>query len=144
MKRLFSTELEGIGGWLAFFQARMYAGFIPLLVLHTGPALTVLFAAAAVLCIALFYLRRMAFRGAYIVMAALGIVVCVVALPAGLPYMIAQLVLDAAIIPALFQSRRVRETFVRCRQAADVYEGHFVRRDRNSYDVYLATYRCAR
>ena len=139
-----SNEMEGIGGWLALFQVRMYMSFVPLLVLGAGPMLAVLFVAVSALCMTLFYLRRMAFRVAYIIAAVLGIVISIAVLPAGLPFLIVQLVLEAAIIPALYRSHRVKATFIWCRHAVDAYDGHFARRDRNCYDMYLATYRCAR
>ncbi len=137
-------EKQGIGGWLALFQVRMALGFVPILVLPAGPALTVIFFAAMALCLALFYLRRMAFRAAYIFAAVLGIIVCIAALPDGLSYLIVQLVLEAVIIPALYRSRRVKETFVRCRTAHEPDQGHFAVRHRSCYDVYFTTYRCAR
>ena len=139
-----APKVVGVGGWLALFQMRMVMGFIPLLVLGAGPVLAVLFVTVLALCMTLFYLRHLGFRSAYIVAATLGIVISVAALPIGLPYLIAQLVLDVVMIPALYRSKRVKDTFVVRKYALEACDRRYNGYDRNCYDVYLATYRCAR
>lgn len=139
-----SNEIEGIGGWLALFQVRMYMGLVALLVLGASPALVVLFVAVSALCMTLFYLRRMAFRAVYVVAAVLSIVVAIAALPVGWTYLIVQLVLEAMVIPALYRSKRVKNTFIQRRYAFEACGRRYDGYDRNCYDIHLATYRCAR
>jgi hypothetical protein len=143
-----SSEPEGIGGWLGLFQVRMYIGIVPILVLPVNTMLAVLLTATLVLCAALFYLRCMAFRAAYIAAAAVGIAASIAALPACAAVLAVQAALEAAMIPALYRSQRVKNTFRRWRdyeRRADIADGWNGRRQQHCcYDVYSVTSRCVR
>ncbi len=114
MKRFYDeSKLEGFGGWLALLQVRMMMGLALLLVMPANLLLEMIAALSLTWCLALFYRRCMDFRAAYIVTAVLGLAAALTALHASIAYAIVPAVLDAAIIPALFRSQRVRNTLFR-------------------------------
>lgn len=144
MNRYLLSGRCGIGGWLMLFQVRLYVGIAALLALEANTILSIAFVIMLALCLILFYVRCIAFRDAYIIVALLGVIVSAAALPIGLPFLIAQLVLEAAIIPALYRSRRVKAAFFRCRGSVEHCSKNADQRDRSCYDVYLAAFRCGR
>ena len=138
--------LHGIGGWLTLFPIRLAAGVacLPLLSAHT--VLAILYILVLGCCTALYCLRCRGFRTAYIVVAVLGLALAVAALPDSAIYLIAQVVVEAVLIPALYLSRRVKNTFYRCtREDGAVADGWSGREpDRSVYDVHFTTYRWTR
>jgi hypothetical protein len=143
MKQIFiESKLDGIGGWLALLQVRMCAGLLALLFMPIHPVLAVLLGGALTLCLLLFYRRRMAFRGAYVVVAALGIAAGLTLLPSGVTVLAVLAALEAVIIPALFLSRRVRITFLANQQQDNNWQSRAPLRC--CYDVHLITNRVSR
>jgi hypothetical protein len=136
------SRLEGIGGWLILFQARMVVCIAPLLILPVDAMLSILFILTVVLCMLLFYMRCLAFRAVSIVAAALAIAVSIAALPVGAVCLAVQLALEAAVIPALFKSRRVKNTFFKCGRVVE--EGRERSAEyRHCCNANLAKRRCA-
>jgi hypothetical protein len=114
MKRVYEeSKLEGFGGWLALLQVRMVLGLALLLVMPAHLLLAMPAALALAWCLALLYRRCAAFCAAYVVAAALGLAAAATALHAGIAYILVLAALEAAIIPALFRSRRLKNTLFR-------------------------------
>lgn len=143
MKQLYyDSKLDGFGGWLALLQVRLYIGFIALFFIPINAVLALLLGGALVLCLLLFYQYRMAFRGAYIAVSVLSIAAGITMLPVSVVYLIVQCVLEAAIILALFMSRRVKNTFLRKHERADAVDGWNGQTQRRCcYDVHYVTNR---
>ncbi len=113
-------RLEGFGGWLILFQARMAACIVFLLAVRSDAMLIILFVLSAALCLLMFYMRCMAFRAVYIAAAVLALAISITALPENALCLMVSAAAEAAIIPALFASRRVKNTFYTCARAAEV------------------------
>ncbi len=131
-------------GWLMVIPIRLAAGIACLPMLLTGSTiLAILYVLALGCCAELFCLRCRGFRTMYAVTAALGLTLSIMALPDSTVYLIAQAAVEVAFIPALYLSKRVKDTFFDCsREGAYAVDGWKGReREFNSYDVYMTTYR---
>lgn len=124
IKARIGEEPAGIGGWLAVFQIWMYMNFMALVGLLLIPkiilypmiaAFLAVFTAASILCMVLFYMRKMAFRIIYVVIVAVhtALIILTGYTPGPLIWesMLPFVVIGLAIVIALFTSRRVKNTF---------------------------------
>ena len=109
-----TPALPNIGGWLTLFPIRLAAAVAGLLILNTNVVLTIIYILATGCCAALFCLHCRGFRTVYIGVAVAGLALGIAALPDSAAYLIAKMVVEAALIPALYRSRRVKRTFFRC------------------------------
>jgi hypothetical protein len=105
-------------GWLTIFPIRLVAGLVCLLTLNASATLMMAYILLTGFCAALFCLRCKGFRTAYMGVAALGLALGIAALPESVVYLIAQAAVEAALIPAIYRSRRVKEAFFQCGSVA--------------------------
>lgn len=133
-------------GWLALVPIRLAAGIACLLILNANVALTMMYILMAGVCTALLILRCRGVRIAYIGAAALGLALCAAKLPDSVIYLVAQVTVEAALVPALYRSRRIKDTFSGCaRRVAVAVDGWRSReRDCSCYDVHFTTCRWTR
>lgn len=99
------------GGWLLWFQMRLYSSIGNLLFFSTDIVVSIIFIAMLVICLALFYMRKRTFRIVYIIISGLIIFINIAALPASLYSLIVQAASETVIIFALFRSERVNSAF---------------------------------
>lgn len=99
------------GGWLMWFQMRLYSSIVNLILFSPDVVIAVIFIAMQVICLVLFYSHKQTFRIVYIIIAALVIIINVGGLPNSLPSLIGQAVTEIVIIIALFRSERVNSSF---------------------------------
>lgn len=150
MKRFYDdSKLEGFGGWLALLQVRMFLGLALSLVMPAHLLLEMLAALSLAWCLALLYCRCTDLRGAYVVAAVFGLAASATALHASIAYVIVPAALDAVIIPALFCSRRLRNTLFRRwgNRSANVYASDGQREREQSicgFDGHFTAKRCVR
>ncbi len=143
MKRYNHMSGHRIRGWLMVIPIRLAAGLACLPLLAGSTLLAILYVLALGCCAALFCLRCRGFRAMYVGVAALGLLLGILALPDSMVYLIVQAAVEIALIPALYLSKRVKDTFFDCvREGSPVLDGWNGRRHEHScYDVYMATYR---
>jgi|GEM_PF-6459978 hypothetical protein len=99
------------GGWLLLFQMRLYTSILNLIFFSADTVVAVIFVAMLAICLALFYMRKRTFRIVYMIIAGLIIFINIAALPDSLLSLIAQAVVEAVVITALFRSERVNSAF---------------------------------
>lgn len=99
------------GGWLLWFQMRLYTSIVNLIVFPTDTVMVIVFVAMIVICLVLFYSRKRTFRIVYIIIAALVVGINAGALPGSLVPLILQAATELVIIIALFRSERVNSAF---------------------------------
>ena len=120
-----SKILKGLDGWLGFFQFRIYTGLVLniIMVLANGfidyaymsallyiplvLSVLLLMYSPMIVCLVLFYKKRMAFRIWYIVSATIFLVVSILSLD----FSLLGIILEIIIFIALFRSKRVKNTF---------------------------------
>lgn len=113
IKEPINAQLVGLGGWLIWFQIRLYIGglrlfsdlgdgFDPLILIHIGIIIT---------CLVLFYRHNINFRVVYIVLIGYGIFISLKYLPEILPTLIVIIIIEGLFIYALCKSERVKNTF---------------------------------
>ena len=116
-------------------------GLALLLVMPAHLLLEMLAALALAWCLALFYRRCIDLRAAYTVAAVIGLAAAATALHASIAYAVVLAALDAAIIPALFRSCRIRNTlFRRWGHCAENQRDHIV----CGFDEHFIARRCVR
>lgn len=113
-----SAPAFGFGGWLIWFQIRLYGGVAVIaasIILYGFDYITMLQLAMTAASLVFFYLHKVVFRIIFIVGAALGhlATMYLIVYVSGyfLPALIFLLLLDIIIIISLFRSKRVRDTF---------------------------------
>ena len=99
------------GGWFFWFQCRLYLSIVNLIVFSSDVVISVIFIAMLVICLGLFYSRRLLFRIVYMIIVGLIVFINVMALPYSLYSLIGQAVVEIVIIIALFRSERVNSAF---------------------------------
>jgi len=146
MKRNTNVTAYRSLGWLIIIPIRLAAGIACLPLLTASTLLAMLYVLILGCCIALFCLRCRGFRTAYVGLAALGLVLGIAALPGSVIYLIAQALVEGILIPVLYRSKRIKETFFNCSRegahAVDGWNSH--RREYCCYDALMATYRITR
>jgi hypothetical protein len=110
--------LYGLGGWLIWFQLRIYLGIIRAFndMSTLGIDMFVVISIGLlIVCLVFFYRKKMVFRIWYI--ASIGAIALdylyyiSMGLAAAVPILIASLMIESLFVVALFRSKRVKNTF---------------------------------
>lgn len=108
--------LIGLGGWLIWFQIRIYLGLLNSFPLLVNPyvrteykVFTFVVIGLLILTLVFFYLKRITFRTTYI-LAGVTVLIMNLIIP-NYPSVVAFLVVETCFIIALFRSERVEYTF---------------------------------
>ena len=109
-------EKQGTGGWLVYFQFRLYMGVLSAFGSFStynedAQKLCMGVFIILIICLVNFYRRKIFFRAVYIFCVVLEILFLIQYLPETLGSLFGIIIVEGIIITALFRSKRVRNTF---------------------------------